>query len=220
VERFVIIGLGNFGSSVAEALYGQGHDVIALDVREERVDQVAHHVSRAAVGDGRQTETLENAGAEDADAAVVSTGDDLAASILATMALRDLEVADICVKVISSEHARVMRRLGVTETVFPERESALNLASRLSDRAIINYVHMSGDLSIQEMVVPEAWQGRSLRDLALRAEHGLSVVAVHDVGNDDVTVPPDPDAPLAETDTLLLAGTNDSLDHISETVQE
>lgn len=220
MKRFAVIGLGNFGASVSEALYSQGHDVIALDVREERVDAVAHHVSRAVVGDGRQTETLENAGVENADAAVVTTGDDLAASILATMALRDLGVEEIYVKVNSQEHARVMTRLGVTEMVFPERESALNLASRLSDHAVINYVRMFSDLSIQEMVVPERWRGRSLRDLALRADHGLSVVAVHDVMSDEVTVPPDPDAPLKESDTLLLAGTNDSLERVAGSVEE
>ena len=218
MKRFVVIGLGNFGASVAEALYAQGHDVIALDVREARVDEVAHHVSRAVVGDGRQRETLENAGAEGADAAVVSTGDDITASILATMALHDLEVENVYVKVISREHARVMTRIGVAETIFPERATALNLASRLSERSVINYVHMAGNLSIQEIVVPEDWQGRSLRDLALRAEHGLSVVAVHDVVSDDVTVPPDPDAPLSETDTLLLAGTEESLDRIASAI--
>lgn len=220
MKRFVVIGLGNFGASVAEALYAQGHDVIALDVREARVDEVAHHVSRAVVGDGRQRETLENAGAEGADAAVVSTGDDITASILATMALHDLEVENVYVKVISREHARVMTRIGVAETIFPERATALNLASRLSERSVINYVHMAGNLSIQEIVVPEDWQGRSLRDLALRAEHGLSVVAVHDVVSDDVTVPPDPDAPLSETDTLLLAGTEESLDRIASAIGE
>ena len=82
MKRFVIVGLGNFGSSVAEALYSRGHDVIAVDVDERAVDEIAPHCTRAAVGDGRQIETLEEIGAETADAAVVSTGDDLTASIL------------------------------------------------------------------------------------------------------------------------------------------
>ncbi len=219
MKRYVIVGLGNFGASVAEALYAQGHDVIALDVLERRVDGIAHRVSRAAVGDGRQVETLRRVGAEGADTAVVSTGDDITASILASMALSDLGVEDVYVKVISREHARVMARIGVTETVFPERESALNLASRLAERSIVNYVHLAGDLSIQEMVVPEVWRGRTLRELSLRMDHGLSVVAVHDVMNDRMIAPPDPDTSLSATDTLLLAGTDENLERIARTME-
>ena len=90
MKRFVVIGLGNFGSSAAEALHAQGHEVIAVDPREEVVDRIAPHVSRAAVADGRSIDALERVGARGADAGVVGTGDDITASILATMALRDL----------------------------------------------------------------------------------------------------------------------------------
>ena len=101
MKRFVVIGLGNFGSSVAEALHTQGHDVVAMDLDEDAVDRIAPHVSRAAVGDGRSAALLERVGAKNADAAIVSTGDDITASILATLALRDHGVAEIYVKVIS-----------------------------------------------------------------------------------------------------------------------
>ena len=95
MKRFVVVGLGNFGSSVAEALYGQGHEVIAVDLREEAVDRIAAHATRAAVADGKSLEALQRAGAKGADAGVVSTGDDITASILAAMALRDLGVKEI-----------------------------------------------------------------------------------------------------------------------------
>src|SRR5688572_22135080 len=121
MKRFVIVGLGNFGSSVAEALYAQGHEVVAVDPRAEAVDRIAAHVTRAAVADGKSVEALQRAGAREADAGIVSTGDDITASILAAMALRDLGVKDVYAKVISRDHARVMERMGVSETVFPER---------------------------------------------------------------------------------------------------
>ena len=144
MKRFIIIGLGNFGSSIAETLHAQGHDVLALDTRELPVDRIAPHVTRAAVGDGRNVETLERLGARDADAGIVSTGDDITASLLATLALRDLGVKEIYVKVISRDHARVAARLGVTETIFPERESALNLGTRLAQKSLINYIDQIG----------------------------------------------------------------------------
>lgn len=211
MKRFVVIGLGNFGSSMAEALYGQGHEVIAIDPREEAVDRIAAHATRAAVADGKSLEALQRAGAKGADAGVVSTGDDITASILATMALRDLEVKDIYVKVISRDHARVMDRLGVTETVFPERDSALSLATRLSGTAVLNYVRLGTGFSMQEMGVREDWIGRSLRQLELRQKYGISVVALHDMLTDRILTAPDPDAALKESDTLLVAGKDEDL---------
>jgi trk system potassium uptake protein TrkA len=187
-----------------------------VDVDERAVDDIAPHCSRAAVGDGRQIETLEEIGAREADAAVVSTGDDITASILATMALTDLGIDNVYAKVISRNHARVMVRLGVTETVFPERESGFNLASRISEKGVLNYVRMARNLSVQELVVPDRWRGHTLRELEVRAQFGVSVVGIHDTATDEMIVPPDPDETLESTDTLLLAGTDEALEDVAE----
>lgn len=215
-RRFVVIGLGNFGTSVAEALYKDGHDVIAVDTDEDRVDAVAAHVSRAAVVDARQRDALEQAGAGEADVAIISTGDDITASMLATLALLDLGVEELYAIVVSRDHGRIVEHMGVQETIFPERESAFNLSSRLSDHAIVDYVRMAGGLSVQEMVVPAAWQGQTLRDLSLRDRFALTVVAVHDTETDALAAPPDPDQTLAATDTLLVAGRGQRLREAKE----
>jgi trk system potassium uptake protein len=216
MKRFVVIGLGNFGASVAEALHAAGHDVIALDINEEAVDRIAPHVSRAAVGDGKRVSTLEKLGTKGADAGVVSTGDDITASILATMALRDLGVREIYVKVISHDHARVMEKMGVTETIFPERESGLRLATRVSTAGILNYVRLGAGFSMQEMAVPESWIGRTLRELALPRRYRVQVIAVHDVLRDEMIPVPAPDAKLKDSDTLLVAGTDEDLARASK----
>lgn len=211
MKRFVVVGLGNFGSSIAEALYGQGHEVIAVDPSAEAVDRVATVVTRAAVVDGKNLESLQRVGAKGADVGIVSTGDDITASILASMALRDLGVKDVYAKVISRDHARVMDRIGVTETVFPERDSALALAARLSGSAVLNYVRLGKGFSIQEMAVREEWIGKSLRQLELRRHFSVSVIALHDMLTDQITSAPDPDAMLKESDTLLIAGQDKDL---------
>lgn len=211
MKRFVVIGLGNFGSSVAEALYNQGHEVVAVDPVEDAVDRVAPHVTRAALGDGKSVAVLERIGARDADVGIVSTGDDITASILSVMALRDLGVKDIYVKVISKDHARVMGRIGVTETVFPERESAMGLGARLSGTALLNYVRLGTGFSLQEMAVRDDWIGSTLRQLELRQRHGISVIAVHDILSDEIISPPDPDMILKESVTLLVAGRDEDL---------
>lgn len=217
MKRYVVVGLGNFGSGVAESLHAQGYDVVAIDVDERAVDQIGPHVTRAAVGDGRDARVLERAGARDAEAAVVSTGDDITASILSSLALRDLGVKDVYVKVVSLDHARVMEKLGVTETVFPERESALRLGTRIAARGILNYVRLGAGFGIQEMAVPEEWIGRSIRELDLRRRFGISVIAVHDVLTDQMIPVPDPDAPLKDSDTLLVSGTEDDLARLART---
>lgn len=215
MKRFIIVGLGNFGSGVAEALHAHGYDVSAVDVDEGLVDRIAPMVTTAAVGDGRDARVLERVGARDADAGVVSTGDDITASILATLALRDLGVKAVFAKVISLDHARVMEKLGVTETIFPERESALRLGARIASPTILNFIRLGAGFSIQEMAVPDGWTGRSLRQLQLPRRYGISVVAVHDVLHDTIVSVPDPDAPLKESDTLLIAGRDDDLEKVA-----
>ena len=103
MQRIVVVGLGNFGASVAEALHAAKHDVLAVDTNETAVDRIAPFVGRAVVTDGRSAKALEQIGAKGADAGIVSTGDDITASILATMALRDLGVSEVYAKVISIE---------------------------------------------------------------------------------------------------------------------
>lgn len=205
-KRFVVVGLGNFGSSVAEALHASGNEVIALDSNESAVDRIATRVTRAAVGDGKDARILEKVGAKAAYAGVVSTGDDITASILVTLALKDLGVREIYVKVISRDHARVLEKIGVTETVFPERESGLRLATRMTSTSLLNYVKLGPGFSVQEMAVPESWIGKTLRQLELPATYRIAVIAVHDILQDEMIPVPDADAVLKDSDTLLVAG--------------
>lgn len=206
MKRFVVVGLGNFGRSVARTLYEQGHEVVAIDVNADAVDAAGRYATRAAVGDGRQRDLLDRLGADHADAAIVSTGDDVTASILTTLALRDLGVPRVYCKVVSDDHRRVMGRLGADEAVFPEQESGRSLALRLSSGDVFNYLPLGEGVSMQELRVPEPWQGQSIRALDLRARYRLVAVAVHNIVSDRLTVPPDPDAKLTGQDTLLLAG--------------
>lgn len=216
MKRFVVVGLGNFGSSVAETLHAQGHDVAALDVKPDRVDTMARSVSRAAVGDGTDAATLKRIGAEDADVIVISTGDDITASAMTALTAHDLGIEEIYVKVVSANHARLIEKIGVTETVFPERESGIRLGTRVASTMLLNFVRLGPGFSLQEMAVPAEWVGETLRDLQLPRRHGISVVAVHDFLVDEIQPVPDPDAPLKESDTLLVAGKDEKLEEVGE----
>jgi len=218
MNRFVVVGLGNFGSTLARELHRQGKEVVALDRDPDTVDRIAPHVARAAVGDGRDAGVLRRLGAEGADIGVVSTGDDITASILTALMLRDLRVGEVYVKVVSHDHARIMMRVGVTETVFPERQAALNLAAQLSLASVFKHVALGEGYSLQELVVPGGWAGDTLRGLDLRRRFQVSVVAVHDVLTDRMHIPPDPDVPLKVSDTLVVAGTNEALHRLASMI--
>jgi trk system potassium uptake protein TrkA len=171
------------------------------------------------VGDATDRSLLDEIGADGADAAVISTGGDLAASILATQALRDLGVEEIYVKVTSEEAPRALETLGVTETIFPEREVAYRLAHRLPSKTIMDYIPLAERHPFQELAIPDAWLGRSLRDLALPRQHGIQVVALYDVPVGQLDVVPDPDQPLEESDVAIVAGSEERIQAVLADVE-
>lgn len=205
-KRFIVVGLGGFGSWASIALRQEGHEVIAVDKVGRLVDRSVEHVDVAVVGDATDRDFLRKIGAESADAAVVSTGDDLASSILTILALQDLGVRDIYVKVNSLEAARAVEAFNVTETIFPEREAANRLAHRMDTKAVLDYVPIAPGFSIQEIAVPDAWLGSDLATLRLPSRYGITVVAIHDMLEGSLSVVPDPERPLKESDVMLVAG--------------
>jgi trk system potassium uptake protein TrkA len=214
VRRFIVVGLGNFGSGIVEMLHAQGHDVIAVDANEEKVDRLRPFSTRAVVMDATDALGLERIGAADADGAVVSLGTDLAASVLAVLALQELGVAEIYAKAISSDHATILDRLGVAEVIRPERESAFRLARRISMR-LLNYMPIAAGYSIQEMPTPDAFIGRTLLELRLPQRFGVAVVSIHDVLRDEIHVVPPADYILKDSDTLTVIGGDEALGRLA-----
>jgi trk system potassium uptake protein len=215
VNRFVVVGLGHFGSFIAKRLYELGHEVIAIDNRQQLVDAHGPFVTRAITGDATRKEVLDEVGADDSDAAIISTGDNLGASILSLLALRDLRVKSIYVKVQSIEHARIAEALGATDTVFPEMQAATNLAQRITSGKLLHYTAYSEQFGIQEMAAPSAWHGKKLQDLRLPQDYQIQVVAVHDNLMDTITIP-DTARPLLPSDTLLIAGAPERLEALTK----
>ncbi|MDB4962970.1 MAG: potassium transporter TrkA [Myxococcales bacterium] len=215
MNRFVVIGLGNFGSFLAKRLYELGHEVVGIDADPAIVDAMGPFVTRAIVGDATKRDVLDEAGADGSDGAIVSIGENLGASILSLLALRDLGVKAIYVKVLSEEHARIADALGATDTVFPERQAATNLASRITSGKLLQYTSYGDQFGIQEMAVPEAWQGKTLEQLRLPQEYKVQVVAVHDLLRDTIGVP-QPTHKLTPSDTLLVAGAPQQLESVTK----
>jgi len=213
--RVIVVGFGSFGSWFARSMLEMDHEVIVVERDEALVDRLADWATKSVVGDATDPAVLERAGGADADAGVIATGDDLATTILATLALRDLGVEHIYAKVRSTSEARALEALQVTEAIFPEREAGYRLAHRITSRKVKEYTPIAPGCSIQEISVPDGWVGQTILDISPR-EHGVTIVAVRDTLNeDDVEVPPDPRRELRGTDTLLVAGRDEAIEPLA-----
>lgn len=214
MKRFVVIGLGGFGSWVARTLYQEGFDVIAIDRNETLVDRHTAEVTRCVAGDATNENLLREVGVEGADAAVVSTGEDLASAILSILALRDTGVQNIYAKVPSLRAAEALERFDLVDMVFPEREAAERLVRRLTSSTVLDYIPIGPDYAIEEIAIPDSWIGRTLFELALPKTHGIQVVALYDVLQGHWMVVPDPDEVLKDSDVALVAGKTKVLERL------
>lgn len=209
MKSFVVIGLGLFGSSVARQLCALGAEVLAIDTNAELVQQISTEVTSAVVADARDQEVLRALGAHECDCAVVAIGDDLAGSVLATMNMKELGIGHIVCKAHDETHRRVLEKLGAGKVVIPEKEVAEKLARSLTSHSVLEFIELSNDYGIVELPTPRAWVGRNLKELDIRAKHGVNIIAIE--RNGKVSVSPRAEYELAKNDILVVLGDYDSL---------
>ena len=152
MKTYVVIGLGRFGSSLAKQLCMLGAEVLDMDVRSSLVQQLAGDVTQAVVGDAQDKEVLRSLGVRNFDCAVIAIGDNLAASVLITMNLKELGVPYIVCKAHDETHRRVLEKLGVDRVVIPEQEHAQRLGRSLFSHNVLDYIELSEDYGILELV--------------------------------------------------------------------
>ena len=212
MKSYMIIGLGRFGSSVARQLCRLGAEVLAIDVRSDLVQQIAPDVTHAVVGDAQDKEVLRALGAGHFDCALIAIGDDLAASVLTTMNLKELNVPYIVCKAHDETHRRVLEKLGADRVVIPEREYANRLARSLSNHNVLDYIELSSDYGILEVPAPGKWVGKSLKDLNIRAKLGVNIIAVKNSSTTNVS--PSADYRIAAGDIMVVLGDNVALEAV------
>ena len=204
MKSYVVVGLGRFGSEVARQLYKCGCEVLAIDVRSELVQQIAPDVTHAVVGDSRDKEVLRALGAGDFDCAVIAIGEDLAASVLITMNMKELGVPYLVCKAHDDVHRRVLEKLGADRVVIPEQENAARLAKSLSSPNLLDYIELSEEYSIIELPAPQSWVGKNLKELNVRAKLGVNILAVRRNGKMDVS--PSAEFAFADGDIVVVLG--------------
>ncbi|MDT8317224.1 MAG: TrkA family potassium uptake protein [bacterium] len=207
MRRFAVIGLGNFGFNVARRLYEDGHDVIAIDLNKDIIQQVKEYSTQSIIADATERGTLETLGIDDTDVAVVSLGEKLDASILVTLHLKEMGVGKIIVKALTGDHAKVLGLIGATEVVFPERDMAIRLAERLSCPTVLDQVEFKEGYSVLEIETPRKFWGLTLKDAGIRNQFNLSVILIRKGGAEGAAIiAPGPDDVIVEGDVLVLIG--------------
>jgi len=212
--RIAVLGLGTFGREVALELARLGHDVLALDRRQEPVQAVKDYVSQAVVADAADRSVLEDLGLKGLDSAVVSLGDNMAGSILLTLYLKELEVKHIVVKASNDDHSLVLQKVGADQIIIPEREMARRLAHTLTSPNLIDYLPVGPDTAIVEMASPEAFVGQSPRQMDLRKKLNIQILAVKDEVRQEVRVFIDPDYAIQKGDVLVVLGRPEDIDKL------
>ena len=219
-KHFGVIGLGRFGSAMAMTLTELGHDVIGVDGDESRVQQLADIITHALQIDATDEKALRAAGIQDVDVAVVSIGENIESSLLVVMQLRDLGIGTIVAKAVTPLHGRILEKLGVSRVIFPEREMAIRIAHSLVLPNVIDYIELSRDFSIVEVPAPDAFVGRTLKQLELRPRLGLTLIAIKRQSDDSAAVvtniAPAADETIRRGDTLALLGSNERLNQLDQ----
>lgn len=214
MNAYVVVGLGRFGSEVARQLYDLGCEVLAMDTRSDLVQQISKDVTHAVVGDGQDIEVLKALGVRNMDCAIIAIGDDLAASVLATMNMKELGVPHVVCKAHDDTHRRVLEKLGADRVVIPEQENAARLARSLSSPNVLDYIELSDDYGIVEVPAPRGWHEKSLKDLNVRAKLGVNILAVRRGGK--INVSPAADFVIRSGDVMVVLGDSLALEALQK----
>ena len=212
-KSYAVIGLGQFGMSVAETLAESDCDVLAIDAREESIQEIADKVTYAVRADVREPEVLRTLGVQNVDVAVIAVAENMEVSIMATMQAKELGVPYVMAKAMNALHGKILEKIGADRVIYPEQSMGLRVARNLMSGGFLDVFELSTEFSMAEFPVPAEWVGKSLQELQLRESHDINIIAIK-VG-DDVEINLDPVKPLEADWHLMAIGKNKVLERLN-----
>lgn len=208
MKSILLIGLGRFGSNMAIKLHELGHEVMAIDTSEERINAVLPYVTSAQIGDCTNEQYLNSLGVRNFDLCVVTIGDNFQNSLETTSLLKELGAKFVLSRANRDIHAKFLLRNGADQVVFPERDMAIRAAVRYSSDNIFDYIELTPDHSIYEIPVPSEWIGKTILEVNVRNKYGLSILAIKYNHTNTIHPLPAADYIFQEGDILVLMGAN------------
>lgn len=213
-KQFAVIGLGRFGRAVCATLHNLGYEVLGTDIDEKRVSQaVTDQITAHAVQlDSTEPSALREAGIFEFDTVIVAIGNYLQESIITTLNAKEGGVPNVVAKASSEVHGKLLRRVGADRVVYPENDAGCSLARSLTKPAILDRFELDPDNSIVEVLVPEAFHGKTIADIGLRSRYGLNLLAV--CSNNKFEINPEPNLRLWKGALMVLIGANKNINNL------
>ncbi|WP_332697674.1 potassium channel family protein [Halalkalibacter lacteus] len=213
-KQFAVIGLGRFGGSICKELYNMGHQVLAIDVRDEKVNEFAPFATHAVIANTTDEKALQSLGIGNFEYVIVAIGDDIQTSILTTLLLKEMNVPNVWVKAQNSYHHKVLEKIGADRIIHPEQDMGIRIAQHLTSEKIVDYIELSEEYSIVELLATSKIHNKSLVDLNVRAKYGCTILAIK--RGETVHVSPVPNEVIYEKDLLIVIGHKNDLKRFEE----
>lgn len=201
-KSYAVFGLGRFGRSVAEELAKSGAEVLAVDMDEEKVRDVAEYVTFAVTADVCDIESMEALGLRNMDGVIVAITENLNASVLITILAKEMGVPYVIAKAKDNLHIKVLEKVGADKVIIPEKESGVRVARSIWAGNFIDFIELSDRVKLIEIPVRDEWIGKTLRELNLRQKNRINIVAIREDG--ELSVGPDPDKPIKKDISMIV----------------
>ncbi len=219
-QNYAIIGLGRFGGSICRSLVESGQEVLVIDSNEDRVNEFMNIATHAVVGNAQDEMTLRSLGIRNFDHVIVAIGEDIQASILVTLMVKEMGVPNVLAKAQNEYHARVLEKIGADKVVHPERDMGIRIAHNLVSKNILEFIELSDEFTLAEIrVTNPRFFNKTLIDLNFRQKFGLTIVAIRR-GNGKVVVSPDASEVIKEFDNLLVIGASEDVDMLDDKINK
>lgn len=213
-KSFAVFGLGRFGGTLVKEFAKSGIDVLAVDVDEAKVNYYSEFATHAVIAHEMDEDTLRKLGVRNIDHAIVSFGENIKSSILTSLLLKELGVPEVWAKATSDSHAKVLEKIGVDRVIHPERDMAKRLAHQLVSKKIIDYIEISNEYSIAEVVATNKLHLKTLAELNFRAKFGCNIVALQ--RGEECFVSPSADQTIQTGDILVVIGRNEDINRLDQ----
>jgi trk system potassium uptake protein len=220
---FSVLGLGTFGYQVAVSLEKGGAKILAVDIKKEVIQRISPLVQRAVCADCSDEKVLKELLIFDSDGVIIGLPDHFDTAVLATYYLAQAGVKQILVQVETEAQANAIKAVGATRVIFPEKDTAQRIARVLLMPDLAEQVPVSRDISIIELPCPEAWKGKSLKDLEIRKKHHVYVIGLKTASDGETheafDILPSPEDPLPEECQVVIIGKSDNLLKLKNSIE-
>ncbi|SFP75417.1 potassium channel family protein [Salibacterium halotolerans] len=213
-KQFAVIGLGRFGVSVSTELHKLGHEVLAVDINETKVNEMVNDSTYSSVADGADEKALRGLGITNFDHVIVAIGDNIQASILCTLLLKEMGIASVWVKAQNYYHHKVLDKIGADKIIHPEHDMGNRIAQHLVSDKVIDYIELSDDFSIAEIAAPSFMNQQSLIDLDIRAKFGVTILGLK--RGKQFNISPRAEDQIQANDILIVIGHKNDLKRFEE----